>query len=483
MEKEVSQERQVFNQKLTAIVGSENVMTGNEALAPYEVDGLTPGTIVFAATTEQIAQIIKTANEFRLSIITPGTIVFAATTEQIAQIIKTANELRLSIIPWGSGSKQQIGPCLLAADTILCLKHMNQITEFDASNFTVQVAAGMVNGELQKQLAKDKLFFPLDPLYLETSTIGGEITTNSNGPLRFRYGSVRDLVLGITVVTPTGDIVHTGGKTMKNVAGIDLCKMYIGSWGTLGIITEAVLRLFPLPEVSKSLCLTFTNYEDAFRLVAQLLNSALTPSSIELLDRVAANHLENTSPLHLAEGEVLLTVNIEGDSEAVVRHEKEINTLAEANKARTTATLECEEATRAAKAYRGVHQSMLGTGPSMIQGKVSVPIGKLSNMFHDVKEISTRYKLQIGVRAHCGNGILYPYITAKDGDVARIIADLRQAAVELGGFFIVEAAPLWVRKEIAALPQRNDYTLMKQLKTEFDPHNILNPGRVVGGLS
>ncbi len=453
MEKAVSQERQVFDQKLAKIVGPENVMTDNQATAHYEVDGLTPSTIVFAATTEQVSQIIKTANEFR----TP-------------------------IIPWGSGSKQQIGPCLSAADTILCLKHMNQITELDASNFTVQVAAGMVNGELQRQLAEHKLFFPLDPPYMETSTIGGEIATNANGPLRFMYGPVRDLVLGVTVVTPIGDITHTGGKTMKNVAGIDLCKMYIGSWGTLGIITEAVLRLFPLPEVSKSLFLTFANYEDAFRLVAQLLNSALTPSAIELIDWVAGRNLGDAYRSHLAEGEVLLMVNIEGDSEAVVRHEKEISTLTEAKKARSTITLDGEAAIRAWKAYRGIHQSMLNADPSTFQGKASVPISRLGNMFHAVKEVGSRYHVEIGIRAHCGNGILYPYVTAKDDDVVRIIGDLRQAAVGLGGFFMVETAPLWVRKSVAVLPQRNDYTLMKQLKTEFDPNHILNPGRVVGGL-
>ena len=453
MEKAVSQERQVFHQKLAKIVGPENVMTDNQATAHYEVDGLTPSTIVFAATTEQVSQIIKTANEFR----TP-------------------------IIPWGSGSKQQIGPCLSVADTILCLKYMNQITELDASNFTVQVAAGMVNGELQRQLAEHKLFFPLDPPHMETSTIGGEIATNANGSLRFMYGPAHDLVLGVTVVTPTGDIIHTGGKTMKNVAGIDLCKMYIGSWGTLGIITEAVLRLFPLPEVSKSLYLTFANYEDAFRLVAQLLNSALTPSAIELIDWVAARNLGDACRSHLAEGDVPLMVNIEGDSEAVARHEKEISTLAEANKARSTITLDGEAATRAWKAYRGIHQSMLNADPSTFQGKASVPISRLGNMFHAVKEVGSRYHVEIGLRAHCGNGILYPYVIAKDDDVVRIIGDLRQAAVGLGGFFMVETAPLWVRKSVAVLPQRNDYTLMKRLKTEFDPNHILNPGRVVGGL-
>lgn len=452
MEKAVSQERQAFYQKLTEIVGPANVMTGNQATAPYEVDGLVPNTVVFASTTEQAAQIIKAANEFR----TP-------------------------VIPWGSGSKQQVGTCLSTVDTILCLKNMNRIVEFDASNFTIQVEAGMVNGELQRQLAEHKLFFPLDPLYLETSTIGGEIAANANGPLRFMYGTARDLILGVTVVTPTGDIIHSGGKTMKNVAGIDLCKMYIGSWGTLGIITEAVLRLFPLPEVSKSLYLTFANYEDAFRLVAQLLNSVLTPSSIELIDWVAGRSLGDTVG-SLDEGEVLLMVKVEGDSKAVERHQKEISTLAEANKAGNMATLEDEEATRAWNAYRGVHQSMLSAAPSTFQGKASVPINNLGDMFNAVKEVSSRYHLEIGIRAHCGNGILYPYITAKDDDVVHIISDLRQAAVSLGGFFTVEAAQLWVRKNVGVLPPRSDYPLMKRLKTEFDPNNILSPGRVVGGL-
>ncbi|MFQ5996992.1 MAG: FAD-binding oxidoreductase [Dehalococcoidales bacterium] len=453
MEKSIPQGQEVFYQKLTAIVGPENVLTDNQATAPYAVDGLTPGTIVFAATTEQVSQIIRTANEFR----TP-------------------------IIPWGSGSKQPIGPCLSAADTILCLKNMHQIAELDASNFTVQVQAGMVNGELQRQLVEHKLFFPLDPLYLETSTIGGEIATNATGPLRFMYGSVRDLVLGVTVVTPTGDIIHTGGKTMKNVAGIDLCKLYIGSWGTLGIITEAVLRLFPLPEVGKTLCLTFANHEDAFRLVTQILHSVLTPSSIELIDWIAGGSLEDVHRSRLAEGEVLLMVNIEGDSEAVARHEKEISTLAKANKVRHLNTLEGEKATHTWKAYRRVHQSLLSAEPTTIQGKASVPIGKLGNMFHAVKEIGSRYDVAIGIRAHGGNGILFPYVTAKDDDAVRIINDLRQAAIDLGGYFMVETAPLRVRKSVAVLPQRNDYTLMKQLKTEFDPNNILNPGRVVGGL-
>ena len=443
-------------QRLAKIVGSENVKTGDKETAPYAVDGLVPKTVVFASTTEQVSQIIKAANEFRLS-----------------------------VIPWGGGTKQQVGPCLSAADIVLCMKNMKKIVELDKENYSIRVEAGIVNGELQRQLAENRFFFPLDPLFTETSTIGGELAANANGPLRFMYETVRDLVLGLTVVTPTGDIIHPGGKagkTMKNVAGLDLVRMLISSWGTLGVITEASLRLFPPPEVSKSLWLTFSNFEDAFRLVTQLLSSVLTPSSVELIDWIAGHNMKHDYGSRLKEGEVLLIVNSEGSSETVSRHVKEINTLAEANKARNIVTLDGEEATKAWNAYRGVHQSILSAAPSTVQGKASVPISKLGDMFKAVKEVGDRYSVGIGIMAHAGNGILYPYFTAGNADAAKIIGDLRQAAEGLGGFFIVEAAPLEVRKSVDVWPWRSDYTLMKRLKTQLDPNNILNPGRVVGGL-
>jgi FAD/FMN-containing dehydrogenase len=436
-------------QRLAEIAGPENVLTDDHTRAAYSVDGLTPGAVVFPASTEQVAQVIR-----------------------------AANELRTPLIPRGSGSKQGIGPCLAAADIVLCLKQMNQVTELDAHNFTAQVMTGLVNGELQRQLAGNRLFFPLDPADMETATIGGEIATNANGPLRLMYGTVRDLVLGVTVVTPTGDIVHTGGKTMKNVAGIDLCKLFIGSWGTLGVITEAVLRLFPLPEVSKSLMMTFATPADAFRLVAQLLNSPLTPSAIELVDRVAGRHLDD-SYLTPAEGEVLLIIGVEGSAEAVARHEKDIGALAEANQVRQTTVLEGEAVAQAWQTYRGLHQAMLKT--ATLQGKASVPIGKLADMYHAVKQVGTRYGAQIGIKAHGASGILYSYADAGDEDLVAITDDLKQAAAGLAGFFLPEAAPLWLRQKVDIMPRRNDYALMKRLKAEFDPNQILNPGRVVGG--
>ncbi len=453
MNKTVPPEKQAFYQKLGKIAGAENVLTGEKATAPFTADGFTPQAIVCPASNKQIASIIR-----------------------------EANESRVTIVPWGGGSKQQVGPCLEAAETVLCLKNMNQIIELDASNFTVQVQAGIVNGELQKQLAEKNLFFPVDPLYAERSTIGGEIAASANGPRRIMYGLIRDLVLGVTAVTPTGDITHTGGKTMKNVAGFDLCRMYIGSWGTLGVITEAVLRLFPLPEASTGLYITFPDPEDAFRMVGQLLNSPLNPSAIELVDAVAGVEVAEAIGSSLNNGEVLLIANSEGVKDDVMRHQKEIKTLAEANKAKATIILEGEKASRAWAAYRGIHEAMLGASPSALQGKASVPISKLGDMAQQVKKISARQGVAIGVTAHCGNGILYTYLSDESGKLVRIADELKQAAASLGGFFLIESAPLSFRKEADMLPPRNDYPLMRRLKTEFDPNNILNPGRLAGGL-
>ena len=443
--------------RLAEVVCPERVMIDSEITGRYEVDGLTPTAVVFASNTEQVSQIVKAGNKFGVP-----------------------------IIPWGGGSKQGIGPCLSATGIVLCLESMKQIIDLDASNLTAQVEAGIVNGELQRQLIGHRLFFPLDPPFAETSTIGGQLAANASGPRRLMYGTARDLVLGVTVVTPTGDIIRAGGKTMKNVAGFDLCKMFIGSCGTLGIITEAVLRLYPLPESSRTLCIFFSSFEDAFRLVSKVLNSPLLPSSMELIDRVAGRYMERTVDLPWKEKEVLLMINVEGDHEAVERHLKEIGPLAEMNKACRPdgigIILEGEEASRTWNAYSGIHRSMLSADPSTVQGKASVPLSKLGDMFRAAKQVGDRFAGEIGVTAHCGSGILYPYISTANADVVHIVGDLRQAAAGLGGHFIVEAAPLQVRKSIDIWPHRNDYTLMKRLKTQLDPNNVLNPGRVVGGL-
>jgi glycolate oxidase len=267
---------------------------------------------------------------------------------------------------------------------------------------------------------------------------------------------------------------------MKNVAGIDLCKLLIGSWGTLGIITDAVMRIFPIPEVSQSVLLTFAGIEDAFNFVSQLLVSKLTPSSVELLDRMTAGKLESSGAPPLEENGVLLMTRISGSREDVERHRKEINLIAGANKVLRTATLEGDEATRLWQAYSGLHGTIMGSQATIVKGKASVPLSRQGEMFRAIKEVGVKSGVAIGITVHGYNGILYSYIDTGDADPVGIINDLSRAATGLGGFFIVEFAPLEVRKNGLVLPPRNDYRFMQSVKTAFDPGNILNPGKLVG---
>jgi len=452
MEKKTPPENQTFYQQLGKIVGPENMKTDDRTVSRYAIDGMVPRAVAFPTGTKQVAQAVK-----------------------------AASEARVAIVPWGSGSGQQVGTCLSEMDIVLYLSRMKRVTDFDASNFTVQVEAGLTNAELQTQLAEHNLFFPLRPAHSETSSIGGQVATNGNGPARILYGNLRDLVLGVTVVTPAGEIVHTGGKTMKNVAGLDLCKMFIGSWGTLGVITEAVVRVYPLPEVARGFYITFASPEDAFQMIGRVLDSPLTPSAIELVDPVAGRHMDGIGA-RLNEGEVLLIITAEGTPGDVERHGKDITELARNHKAKSPTVLEGEEVVKAWRAYHHMHADLLASDPAMIQGKASVPISRLDDLFREVKRVGKGYGVEVGATAHGGNGILYPYFAANDEKASRIIDELKRTAAGLGGFFVVEAAPPQVRKSVQIMPPRNDYALMKRLKAEFDPHNILNPGRLLGGL-
>ena len=444
-------EESAFIRRLTEIAGSAGVATSDQVTAEHTVDGLKPSVVVFAASAEQVAQVVKAGNRFG----------------------KT-------IVPWGSGSKQSMGNCLSGVDAVISLKPMNKIIELDAGNYTLQVEAGIANRDLHRQLAEQGLSLPFDPFCTETSTIGGELATNVNGPSRAAYGTARDIVLGITAVSPTGDIIHTGGKTMKNVAGIDLCKLLIGSQGTLGIITDAVMRILPQAEVNRSLLLAFPNVEDAFQVVSRLLLSKLTPISVELVDGIVGHFLEPAGGPPVAENGVLLMVSISGSREDAARHQKDISALAEENKVGRAVILDGAEVNVIENAYRQAHQSLFA-GASVVQGKASVPLSRQGEMFRAIKQTGDKYGVPVAVTVHGYNGIFYTRFDAGTADAPAIINDLNGAAAVLDGFFMVEAAPLQFRKNGVMLPPRSDYKLMRLMKNSFDPRNILNPGKLVGG--
>lgn len=413
--------------------------------------------------------------------IKPELVASPATTAEVAEIIKAGNIYRKAIIPRGLGSKQNSGPPVAAADIILDMRSMTQITDLDTGNFTARVEAGILNSELQKNLSGHGLFFPFEPIDSKDSTIGGDLAANADGLWRFRYGTLRDLVLGMTVVTPTGEIVHPGGKTIKNVAGLDLVKMFIGSWGTLGIITEAVLRLYLMPEVRRELCFVFPGSEPAFRLVDRILSTSLWPAAIELIDRSAGIDAADVFLPALKDDEVMLLIDISGSQEVATRHLKEINAFAEANKAIDKVILEADRTIQTWQAYRQMRESWNGKTSPIFTGKASVPLAKTAHMYRAIKEIGSKNHVEAGIVARCGSGILSSFFPCIDEIALNIISDLQLAATSLGGLFILEKAPLWLKKNYGLWHRYSAHQLMAGLKQSIDPSNILNPGKMTGG--
>ncbi len=414
----------------------------------------------------------------RIGDLKPQAVAFPTGTAEVARALRAAQASGATIVTWGSGSKQQQGPPPASAATVLSLKKMNRTLDLDPSNCTVRVEAGKVNSELQKDLAPHNLFFPLDPPCADSSTIGGELATNASGPLRLMYGIARDLVLGLTAVTAEGDVLHPGGKTIKNVAGLDLCRLLIGSWGTLGVITEAVLRLYPLPEVRKSLGLVFPSSGEALAFCEFLAASVLTPAAIELLDRPAANRLDNGPWRSLQEGEVLLLVRLEGSEESVARHITQIEKKAGGLRAPDGAVLTGEEETGLWRNYAGLRSALLGNDPLHFQGKAGLPLAQLGAMISESAQILKPSGAGLGLTAHCGNGILNIYARAPKEQAVGLVAALRQATGRLGGFFALENGSPSLRQDPAVWANQEGQNLVNGLKKAFDPHNILNPGRI-----
>jgi len=440
--------------ELVATVGRDNIIADQQELRAYRIDDRLPTLAVSPATADHICQVVRAANRDEIP-----------------------------VIPWGNGSKQAQGLPLIRTGIILSLKRMNRLLELDAANLTVEVEAGISHAELQKELARHGLYFPLEPEDMAAATIGGSLATNSSGPGRLAHGTARDLVLGVTVVTPRGEAIHAGIKTMKNVAGYDMRKLFIGSWGTLGVITKAILKLSRLPEDHSTLLLTFSSIRDALRVTRDISNSVLRPESMELIDAKAAR-LEPGDDFELQEEELLLLIKIAGSREEVRRHLADIQTLAEANNTRAINISSGAEEESAWASQRQVQQY---SAPDMVRGKAAVPIDKIGDMFQEIEKTAARHQLQAAITGRAGSGILYPRLftkepAASDDEVLAAIAELSQSAEKLDGFFLVESGPAQVRQAADPVPRRSDYELMRRLKQTFDPKNIFNPGKLVRTL-
>ena len=447
--------------RLKEIAGEAHVLKDPDKLKAYALNGSCPKAFV-----------------------APGTV------DEVSKIIAYANRERVTIFPRGNGTKMGIGGIPKGMDLILSTLRLNRIIESDVDNLTLSVQSGITLGEIQKLLAKQGkgYFLPLDPPFAGQATLGGIVATNSSGPRRFTYGTARDLVIGIKTVFPNGDVVVSGGKTVKNVSGYDLSKTLIGSMGTLGVLCEMTCRLLPLPEKMATLLVPFAGLKEAGGFVQKILKSQLLPASVEVLNAATLHQIKETlSPF--PEGNYLAAIGLEGVTESVDRQVSEMEEMGKKEGALEVVTLFPDKHQLFWATLQDLSERLHKTHPNLLALKSNFLISKGTEMIGYHETLVRESGLGCALVCHCGNGILYSYVLvgedvpSRKSSLIELVEKLTVLAVKQEGNLVVESSPPAIREKVDVWGQpRNDLRIVRRLKEEIDPAGILNPGRFVGGI-
>ncbi|KKM09805.1 FAD-binding protein [Clostridiales bacterium PH28_bin88] len=420
----------------------------------------------------------------------PGVVVFPRTTRQVAEALRLANREKIPVYPRGAGTGLSGGSVPEQGGIALVLTDMNRILEVDTGNLLAVVEPGVVTEALQQEVERVGLFYPPDPGSLKSCTIGGNIAENAGGPRALKYGVTRDYVLGLEVVTPTGEILRTGGKTVKNVTGYDLTRLMTGSEGTLGVVTRAVLRLIPRPQDVRTAMAVFATVDGAAEAVAEVSRRGILPTTLELMDDVTIRCVENYLHMGLpVDAGAILLIEVDGFrpavDEAIITVEKVCRELGATGVEVAAGPAEREELWRA---RRAVSAAIVQLKPTKISEDATVPRSRVPEMVRRLKAIAQKYDLTMAIFGHAGDGNLHPNILADRRDpeeMARVelaVEELFRAAMELEGTLSGEhgigsmKAP-YLPLEVGETGMR----VMRGIKAALDPNNILSPGKMLWG--
>lgn len=417
----------------------------------------------------------------------PDIVVQPKSAEEVADIMKLANEYKIPVYPRGKATSLSGGPLPVHGGIVLDLSTWNEKLEVDPEDMVAVVSPGVITTDINDAALKYGFIFPPDPSSSNVATIGGILAENSGGPRGLKYGVTKDYVIGLEVVTPEGEIIRTGGRTVKNVTGYDLTKLIVGSEGTLGIITEATLRLFPKPQATETMMAVFDNIVDSGKAITKILSSGILPSKLEIMDQSTIQAVEAYEPLGLpVDAEAMLLIELDGHPAAIKEEITRVEAVCEDTGAREVQVAQTkEEAAELWRARKLVSPAIVREKPTKISEDATVPRSKIPEMFQRLKEIREKYKIDLVVFGHAGDGNLHPNIIADKRDkeemrrVEQAVEEIFKAAIELGGTLSGEhgigtlKAP-FMEMELGAA----GLDMMKRIKESWDPNNILNPGKI-----
>jgi glycolate oxidase len=417
----------------------------------------------------------------------PEAIVFPEDEGQISGILKLANEEKFNIVPRGAGTGLSGGAVPVENCVLIVTTRWNKILEIDTKNLTATVQPGVVTGHLQNEVEKLNLFYPPDPGSMNVCTIGGNVANNAGGLRGLKYGVTKNYILGTEMVLPNGDLLKTGGKNFKDVAGYNLKDFIVGSEGTLGIITKIILKLIPVPANSITMLAYFNKLPDSAKSVSEIISSNIVPSMMEFLDNTTINCVEDYTRVGLPRNsEAILLIEVDGRG-SIVEEDAEtiINILKRNNASLVKKASSINEANSLKTARRSAFSALARKKPTTILEDATVPRSELPVMIEKVTEAAKKYNLIFGNFGHAGDGNLHPTCLTDERDKAEIekahkaFDFIFNEAIKLGGTITGEHGTGLAKKQflekVAGIPGLN---MMKQIKSVIDPNNILNPGKV-----
>jgi len=428
----------------------------------------------------------------KLQMSAPDTVVLPRSTEDVQKVMRFAYENRIPVTPRGAGTGETGGSAPLSGGIVLDLSTWDEIIEVDAANMQVTVRPGVIHANLNNHLAQYNMFFPPDPGSSLMCTIGGMVANNASGLRAVKYGCTEQYVLGLEVVLPDGTVITTGGiksKAIKNVSGLNLTKLFVGSEGVLGVITRVRLRCFPKPKARGIVMAVFDRLDDAPATVLEVYRAGILPSGIEILDSSAINAVNEFKPhINLPKAEAILLFEVDGNPPSVEWEGTTIVSIAEklaskvewATEPKRMAELwEGRSVTAAAAARVRPDGSRIFAGED-----ISVPLSGVADALRKIRALGEKYGIQVVNYGHIGDGnvhtapVIDPENPAEVEKVLQLVHEIHLLAVELQGSTTGEHGVGAVRREYARLEHGAAVNVMQLIKKAIDPHNIMNPGKL-----
>ena len=448
---------------LASIVGRTAVLTRPEDVIPYSFDG-----------TAALRQ-------------APAAVVFPGTTDEVARCVAFAAARQLPIVARGSGTGLSGGSVPSPGCLVVCLAQMSAILEIDARNLTLRAQPGATTLAIDEAAARHGLFYPPDPGSMRVSSIGGNVAENSGGLRGLKYGVTRDYVMALEVVLADGRVARLGSPCVKDVAGYSLKDLFIGSEGTLGIVTEVLLKLVPRPQARRTMLALYDSIEDAAETVSAIIAAKIIPCTLEFLDQMTASCVEAHANVGLpTECAAVLLMETDGHPAAVADEAEQMTAIARQNRALDVrAARDDAEAMALASARRNAFSALARRKPTTILEDVTVPRSALATLVRFIAETARSHSVQVGTFGHFGDGNVHPTFLTDERDAAEM-ARVHQAldaivtkTLALGGTITGEhgvglAKKAWLRQQMGD----GSYELMKQVKQAIDPHGLLNPGKI-----